>query len=204
MTTLWPIGVRLLIHVHSDTYGVFLGQNSYGAAHSDDTANWQKNISAYCDDDSIDVFPVSQARSTSRTTTHPHPLGFLPPDLLCTFCLLELPRRGSKKASVQGKGDLPVINLAGTCNDKDNSKFDGSDLLDCSFMADEIKKCQAKGKAVTISMGGATGANTFGSEDQAKGFADQVWDLFLGGDSKTRPFGDAVLYVNSLAATGMN
>ncbi|KZW02028.1 glycoside hydrolase [Exidia glandulosa HHB12029] len=152
-----PLSTVAFDNSRADNFVAYWGQNSYGAAHSDDQANWQKNISYYCEDDSIDVFPVS---------------------FLLTYF---------------GKGDLPVINLAGTCNDKDNQKFDGSDLLDCSFMSEEIKKCQAKGKAVTISMGGATGANTFGSDEQAKGFADQVWDLFLGGDSKTRPFGDAVL-----------
>ena len=33
-------------------------QNSYGATHSD-TANFQKTLSFYCADDSIDTFPVA-------------------------------------------------------------------------------------------------------------------------------------------------
>lgn len=42
-------------------------------------------------------------------------------------------------------------------------------------------------------MGGATGSNGFSSDAQAVAFADQIWDLFLGGSSSTRPFGNAVL-----------
>jgi chitinase len=60
-------------------------------------------------------------------------------------------------------------------------------------MADDIKTCQAKNKAVTISLGGATGVVGFTSENQAQSFADQIWDMFLGGSSNTRPFGDAIL-----------
>lgn len=66
-------------------------------------------------------------------------------------------------------------------------------------MAADIKACQARGKAIILSMGGATGAATFSSDSQASAFADTVWNLFLGGSSSTRPFGDAVLdgYVTS-------
>jgi len=85
-------------------------------------------------------------------------------------------------------GGLPTINLANTCNYISHSYFAGSQLLDCSFLASDIKTCQAKGKKVTISLGGATGG---GMADAA--FADLIWDLFLGGSCFTRPFGDAVL-----------
>ena len=60
-------------------------------------------------------------------------------------------------------------------------------------MAADIKKCQAAGKIVTISLGGATGGATFSSDGQAEQFATTIWNLFLGGSSSTRPFGDAVL-----------
>jgi len=60
-------------------------------------------------------------------------------------------------------------------------------------MASDIKVCQAKGKLVTISLGGATGAAGFTSGAQAQTFAKTVWNLFLGGSSSTRPFGNAVL-----------
>ena len=60
-------------------------------------------------------------------------------------------------------------------------------------MTQSIKNCQAKGKIVTISLGGDTANNAFSSDSQAQQFADQIWNLFLGGSSSTRPFGTAVL-----------
>jgi chitinase len=80
------------------------------------------------------------------------------------------------------------ISQSGQRLHRTNSYFAGSQLLDCSFLASDIKSCQAKGKKVTISLGGADGS---GTADAA--FADQIWDLFLGGSSSNRPFGDAVL-----------
>lgn len=35
------------------------GQNSYGAANSNDPANLQKSLAYYCQDDSIDVIPIA-------------------------------------------------------------------------------------------------------------------------------------------------
>lgn len=60
-------------------------------------------------------------------------------------------------------------------------------------MASDIKYCQSKGKLVTLSLGGATGSVGFQSEDQANAFAETIWNVFLGGSSSTRPFGDAIL-----------
>ena len=71
--------------------------------------------------------------------------------------------------------------------------FPGSQLPDCSFLASAIQTCQSKGKIVTISLGGATGAAGFSSPAQAQQFADTIWNIFLGGSSSTRPFGNAVL-----------
>ncbi|KLO20503.1 glycoside hydrolase [Schizopora paradoxa] len=92
-----------------------------------------------------------------------------------------------------GTGGLPSINLANTCNPTDNATFPGTELPNCSALASDIETCQAAGKIVTISLGGATGSNQFSSDSQAESFADQIWDLFLGGSSSTRPFGNAVL-----------
>ncbi|KAJ3854421.1 glycoside hydrolase [Lentinula lateritia] len=135
----------------------YWGQNSYGATHTSDTANWQTNLAHYCQDDTVDVFPLA---------------------FLDVFF---------------GIGNLPEINFANTCNDVEDAVFPGSDLANCQFMATDIQTCQAAGKIITLSMGGATGADTFTSESQAEDFADLIWDLFLGGTSSTRPFGDAVL-----------
>ncbi|SAM09529.1 hypothetical protein [Absidia glauca] len=92
-----------------------------------------------------------------------------------------------------GTGDLPTINLANICNNVDNGTFPGTSLANCSAISDDIQYCQSQGKAVTLSLGGATGGAGFQSNDQASTFADTVWDLFLGGSSSTRPFGEAVL-----------
>jgi chitinase len=71
--------------------------------------------------------------------------------------------------------------------------FPGTGLADCSFLSADIETCQSKDKIVTLSLGGATGSVGFASAEQAEEFAGTVWDLFLGGESDTRPFGDAVL-----------
>ncbi|CAA7258783.1 unnamed protein product [Cyclocybe aegerita] len=140
-----------------DNVAVYWGQNSYGAANGADTANFQKPISFYCNDNAIDVFPVA---------------------FLHVFF---------------GPGNAPSINLANTCNPTDNTTFPGTTLSDCSALAAEITACQAKGKILTLSLGGATGAVGFQSDDQASNFAQTIWDMFLGGSSSTRPFGSAVL-----------
>ncbi|TEB39358.1 class III chitinase [Coprinellus micaceus] len=92
-----------------------------------------------------------------------------------------------------GPDNLPSINLANTCNPTDNATFPGTTLPNCASLASDIATCQSKGKLVTLSLGGATGAVGFSSDSQASSFAQQIWDLFLGGQSSTRPFGSAVL-----------
>lgn len=96
--------------------------------------------------------------------------------------------------SFYGEGDLPFINLGNICNSGNNAKFAGTELLDCSFLASDIKKCQAAGKIVTLSIGGANSGNVgFQNDTQATQYAQVIWDIFLGGMSSTRPFGTAVL-----------
>ena len=79
------------------------------------------------------------------------------------------------------------------CNAVDSPVFPGSSLPDCSFLAQDIQTCQSRGKILVLSLGGATGAASFSSAAQATAFGEQLWNLFLGGTSSTRPFGDAVL-----------
>ncbi|KAI0351762.1 glycoside hydrolase [Trametes cingulata] len=131
-----------------DNLAVYWGQDSSGD---------QQPLSFYCQDSTIDVFPLA---------------------FLYIF---------------RGTGGEPVIDFANTCNQWDNGTFSGTDLAKCQNMAKDIKACQAAGKIVTLSLGGATGQVGFSSDSQAQSFADQVWNLFLGGDSDIRPFGDAVL-----------
>uniref|UniRef100_A0A0W0FAU0 chitinase n=1 Tax=Moniliophthora roreri TaxID=221103 RepID=A0A0W0FAU0_MONRR len=94
-----------------------------------------------------------------------------------------------------GPGGVPLLNLASIrlLIVFNSSTFPGTNMPRCDELAGDIKACQAKGKIVTLSLGGATGAVGFSSNDQAIGFAKQIWDMFLGGQSDIRPFGDAVL-----------
>ena len=62
----------------------------------------------------------------------------------------------------------------------------------CTSVGADIKTCQAKGKIVTLSLGGAGGSVGFQSDDQGVALAGQIWNMFLGGTSATRPFGWAV------------
>ena len=79
------------------------------------------------------------------------------------------------------------------CNQWDDPVFPGTQLANCSFMASQIKACQANGKIVTLSLGGATGQVGFSQDSAAISLADRIWNEFLGGSSSIRPFGDAVL-----------
>ncbi|KAI9010921.1 glycoside hydrolase family 18 protein [Phycomyces nitens] len=90
-------------------------------------------------------------------------------------------------------GGLPSINLANICHGPGDTVFPGTDLMKCDAVSEDIKYCQERGKAITLSLGGATGSVGFLSDTQAIEFADTIWNLFLGGTSNTRPFGDAVL-----------
>ncbi|PIL35449.1 hypothetical protein GSI_02176 [Ganoderma sinense ZZ0214-1] len=42
-----------------DNLAVYWGQNSYGATHGSDTANWQQKLDFYCQDDTIDTIPLA-------------------------------------------------------------------------------------------------------------------------------------------------
>ncbi|KAG0284591.1 Chitinase 1 [Linnemannia gamsii] len=83
----------------------------------------------------------------------------------------------------------PILNLANHCA----QTFPSTTLLNCPKVSQDIKACQANGKAIVLSIGGASGAYSLSDAAAGRAFADQIWDLFLGGASETRPFGDAVL-----------
>ncbi|KAF8925072.1 Chitinase 1, partial [Haplosporangium bisporale] len=83
----------------------------------------------------------------------------------------------------------PILNLANHCG----NTFNGSSLLNCPQVGADIKTCQSKGKALVISIGGASGSYSLETADAGSAFAEQIWNTFLGGSSSTRPFGDAVL-----------
>ncbi|KAJ6411093.1 hypothetical protein OIU84_007781 [Salix udensis] len=75
--------------------------------------------------------------------------------------------------STFGNGQTPVLNLAGPF--------------------DQIKSCQSRGIKVLLSIGGAGGSYSLSSADDAGQVATYIWNNFLGGQSSSRPLGDAVL-----------
>ncbi|KAI6122260.1 glycoside hydrolase family 18 protein [Pisolithus croceorrhizus] len=87
-------------------------------------------------------------------------------------------------------GGLPSINLGNSCS---NDSFSGTSMPNCTLLGPDIEACQAAGKIVTISLGGADGSVGFANDSQAEAFAQTVWDLFLEGSSPDRPFGSVVL-----------
>lgn len=86
--------------------------------------------------------------------------------------------------STFGNGQTPQINLAGHCDPTNNG---------CAGLSNEIKTCQGQGIKVLLSIGGASGSYSLSSADDARQVAQSLWDNFLGGQSSSRPLGDAVL-----------
>ncbi|KAI4352949.1 hypothetical protein L6164_007153 [Bauhinia variegata] len=86
--------------------------------------------------------------------------------------------------STFGNGQNPQLNLAGHCDPASNG---------CTGLSSEIKTCQGSGIKVLLSLGGGAGGYSLNSADEAKQLADYLWNNFLGGQSSSRPLGDAVL-----------
>ncbi|XP_022995220.1 acidic endochitinase-like [Cucurbita maxima] len=83
-----------------------------------------------------------------------------------------------------GSGRAPVLNLAGHCNPNNGG---------CTFLSSQIKACQRRGIKVLLSIGGGAGSYSLSSADDASQVANFIWNNFLGGRSRSRPFGDAIL-----------
>ncbi|KAJ6868219.1 hypothetical protein NC651_033315 [Populus alba x Populus x berolinensis] len=83
-----------------------------------------------------------------------------------------------------GNGQTPEMNLAGHCNPANGG---------CTIVSGGIKSCQQQGIKVLLSLGGGIGNYTLASKDDARNVADYLWNNFLGGQSSSRPLGDAVL-----------
>lgn len=82
-----------------------------------------------------------------------------------------------------GNGQTPVLNLAGHCDPATN----------CGGLSSDINTCQQAGIKVLLSIGGGAGGYSLSSADDANQLADYLWNTFLGGQSNSRPLGDAVL-----------
>ncbi|KAK9923393.1 hypothetical protein M0R45_031815 [Rubus argutus] len=83
-----------------------------------------------------------------------------------------------------GNGRTPTINLAGHCDPTTD---------ECTKLSTDIKSCQAEGIKVILSIGGGAGSYSLASSDDAHQVAKYLWNNFLGGQSSSRPLGDAVL-----------
>ncbi|OZJ02284.1 hypothetical protein BZG36_04819 [Bifiguratus adelaidae] len=88
-------------------------------------------------------------------------------------------------------GGTPQVNFSNQCSP--SSDFPATQLEHCSQIGADIKTCQAAGKKILLSLGGASGAYGFSSDAQGIAFADELWNLFGAGSSSTRPFDDAVV-----------
>ncbi|KAF8214284.1 glycoside hydrolase superfamily [Mycena galopus ATCC 62051] len=79
------------------------------------------------------------------------------------------------------------VNLGNICDDNGSSGT-------CASLAAGIEACQAAGKIVTLSLGGAGGTVGFASDTDAQNCANTLWNAFLGGTAGGhRPFGTAIL-----------
>lgn len=86
--------------------------------------------------------------------------------------------------STFGNGQTPVLNLAGHCDPSSNG---------CQGLSNEISACHQANIQVLLSIGGGAGSYSLSSTDDANQVADYLWNNFLGGQSDSRPLGDAVL-----------
>lgn len=87
---------------------------------------------------------------------------------------------------------LPALNVAQHCTQGISER--DPYLLLCPGIEKGIKECQRLGKKVLISIGGPGTDGTLPSLATARKFAETLYDLFLGGDRRTkeislRPFG---------------
>ena len=111
----------------------YWGQNSRGAVDGTDTANFQKDISYYCN---VSFLIVAAPCSTfGLTVLQDDNINVLPVSFVNVFF---------------GTGGAPEMNLANSCNNVDNATFPGTKLPNCAALADDIQYCQSKGKLVTL------------------------------------------------------
>ncbi|XP_042480580.1 acidic endochitinase-like [Macadamia integrifolia] len=83
-----------------------------------------------------------------------------------------------------GNSQTPQINLSDHCNPSSD---------DCTAVSDGIRYCQNRGIKVMLSIISGGKNYSLSSPSDAKNIADFLWNNFLGGNSSSRPLGDAVL-----------
>ena len=88
-----------------------------------------------------------------------------------------------------GNFSTPHIDLSSHCS----ATLPNSTLLHCPQIGKDIAACQAMGKTVLLSLGGADGRHSLASRADALDLAHRLWDQLMGGNSIERPFDSAVL-----------
>ncbi len=100
-------------------------------------------------------------------------------------------------------GGWPTLNLGPLCSSATTAQLQAgaAGLLDCTSnsFSTLIRQCQANGKKILLSLGGATAEFEITDDNLAEELAQTLWNLFLGGTNNSttnglRPFGvDVVL-----------
>ncbi|KAL8901359.1 MAG: hypothetical protein Q9207_005238 [Kuettlingeria erythrocarpa] len=100
----------------------------------------------------------------------------------------------------QVNGGYPGTNFGNQCGSETYTNKDGSWsplLSNCPFIGPDIKTCQAMGKKILLSLGGAIPTNqSIDNDASAKSFATFLWNAFGPVDDTydgPRPFGDAAV-----------
>lgn len=93
-----------------------------------------------------------------------------------------------------GPGGYPTVNFGVACGGQSpqQQQAGASGLLSCSILASQVSTCQAIGKKVFLSLGGAISTSSFSSDNEAAQLATQLWNLFGGGTAYStglRPLG---------------
>ncbi|XP_058096013.1 acidic endochitinase-like [Magnolia sinica] len=83
-----------------------------------------------------------------------------------------------------GNGQRPLLNLAGHCDPSSNT---------CAGLTNDIRSCQSRGVKILLSLGGGAGTYTLATSNDAREVGEYLWNNFLGGQSPSRPLGNAVL-----------
>ncbi|KAG8054670.1 hypothetical protein GUJ93_ZPchr0001g30480 [Zizania palustris] len=94
-----------------------------------------------------------------------------------------------------GKGQTPVLNLAGHCDPASNG---------CTGVGADIKSCQRLGIKVMLSIGGGVGSYGLSSRDDARQVAAYLWNNYLGGTSSggSKYWDDLARYLKAYSPKG--
>ena len=152
-----------------------------GSAHAGFNSGSQTNIAVYWGQNSYGSSSGSTEQQDLATYCANSDIDVIPMAFLIEF---------------NGPGGVPVFNFANSGNAC--STFDGTELLDCPQIGDDIKTCQSTyGKQILLSIGGATySEGGFTSSSAAVAGANTIWEMFgpqQSGSSTLRPFGDAAI-----------